>query len=153
MLRLRSFKKAQPKRFFKIMPVMRIKEHGFTLIELSIVVVLVSIIALFALTRYGDIAENARRAEAYSVLSEIAAAEHRYYTDDERGANPKYTGAITDLDTFSASPYSENFDFSVASTDANSGYALATKKVNRGDHNYWVCLGSGNRGADGVSCP
>jgi len=119
---------------------------GFTLLELLIVITLIGILAGIALTRYGPVLESGRRAEAYAVLTEILTAEKRYYLD-----NDTYTTTITDLDSFSAAPASDNFTFSVPSADVSTGYALATTSV--GGLNYWMCLQSGERGSGAASCP
>ncbi len=129
-------------------PLERIFLTGFTLIELLIVVVIIGIIATFAIIRYGNVTESARRAEAYAVLSEIVTAEKRYYLD-----NDVYTTTITNLDSFSTAPASDNFSFSVPSTDVDSGYALATHTPTGGSLNYWMCLQSGDRGSGAPSCP
>ena len=81
----------------------RIKVNAFTIIELLIVITLIGILMVVALVRYGPVAENARAAEAYSVLAQAAAGEKAYYVD-----NNAYTSAFTSLDNFSADPTSNN---------------------------------------------
>jgi len=98
-----------------------LKKKGFTLIELVIVVVIVTIIALFALVRYGNVAEKARSAEAYAVLSDIAASESGYYIE-WNGYNTTWSA----LDRYSSAPISNNFTYNLAS---NYGKATATTGV------------------------
>jgi type IV pilus assembly protein PilE len=64
------------------------KHHGFTLIELMIVVALIGILASFGYPAYQDQMRKTRRADCQAVLMEAANALERYYT--EQGA---YTGA------------------------------------------------------------
>lgn len=120
------------------------QKQGFTLLELLIVITILGIIALIALTRYGPVLENARASEAFSVLSEIVAAEKRYYIDDGSGVSGAYTTTITDLDSFEAVPASDNFTFSIPSANTTSGYAQAARKGSA-QKSHGMCLKSGAR--------
>ncbi len=127
---------------------------AFTMVELIIAIVIIGILAVTALISYGPLAENARQAEAYSILNEIVSAEKRYYADKDN-----YTMTITDLDSFSSIPASDNFTFSVPSDDSSAGYAQAARKSSAaGRKSYGMCLDSGKRAdcfADACdpSCP
>lgn len=114
---------------------------GFTLIELIIVAVILTVLASVALVRYSNVMEKARSAEAYSVLSDIVSAENGYFVE-----NNAYTSTITQLDRYEAVPQSSNFDFEVSSTDANSGYASAKGKGSA-QHSYGMCLKSAKKNA------
>ena len=56
--------------------------RGFTLIELMIVVVVLSIIMTIAVTSYRDSVLKARRAEAKADMLEMAQLLERYYTEN-----------------------------------------------------------------------
>ena len=124
------------------------KTSAFTLIELMIVVAILLILASFALVKYYAALEKARSAEAYAVLSDIAAAESGYYTE-----NDVYTATWANLDRYDAAPTSTNFDFSTALNNlAGSGYVQAIGTV--GMVNYYMCVTGGKRSAGSApSCP
>lgn len=109
---------------------------GFTLVELIIVVIIIAILATVALVQYGPVIEKARSAEAYAVLSDIAAAESGYYVE-----NNAYTVTWSDLDRYSAAPVSNDFTYSLAAT---YGKATSTK----GSNNYCMDF-SGAK----IACP
>lgn len=57
-----------------------IKQKGFTLIELMIVVAIIGIIAAIAYPSYRDSVNKTQRSDAMTSLSRLAAAQERYYT-------------------------------------------------------------------------
>ena len=124
----------------------RNKNAGFTLIELLIVIVLIGILAGIAMIRYGPTQESAKSAEAFSILSEIASAENRYYLE-----NSAYTSTISDLDSFSADPVSTHFTFSV---DTGNKYSKAAAKVGQAQNDYYMCIESGKTSTGSApTCP
>ncbi|MGH8161037.1 MAG: type IV pilin protein [Gammaproteobacteria bacterium] len=56
------------------------KEHGFSLIELMIVVVIVAILAAIAVPLYTSYGKNARRTAAINALNTVASREEGYYS-------------------------------------------------------------------------
>jgi len=69
-----------------------LKNAGFTLIELMIVIVIVGVLASIALPSYQDSVRKARRSDAQAALLEYANYMERYYTE-----NVTYTGASTTI--------------------------------------------------------
>lgn len=63
------------------------KKSGFTLIEIFIVILIVGILAAVAFTQYQNITEKSRYAEAYSVLTQIRAAQLKYYERNNKWAS------------------------------------------------------------------
>jgi len=130
----------------KLMHFRKKREYAFSLIELLIVIILIGILAAIAIARYGPVAENARAAEAYSVLAQAVAGEKAYYID-----NTAYTTTFSNLDNFSATPLSDNFTFSINTGTAGSEYVLATKTA--ASHNYCMCIANGKKLVDSTTCP
>lgn len=71
----------------------RTQPAGFTLIELMIVVVIISIIAAVAYPSYQDSVSKARRSDGQAALLDILNAQERYFTE-----NNTYTVTLADID-------------------------------------------------------
>jgi type IV pilus assembly protein PilE len=89
-------------------PCTRHAERGVTLIELMIVVVIVGIMAAIAYPSYKDYVDRAKRAEAKTLLLEIAARQERFYFD-----NNTYTASAEDLGYASDTPQSEEGNYAL----------------------------------------
>lgn len=130
-------------------------KKGLSLTELIVVIVIIGILAPLGFVQYGRVTENARSAEAYSVLADIVAGEKAYSVDN----NDSYTTDITALHNFTTVPTSDNFTFSVPSADSNSGYAQAARvAATSARKSYGMCLKSGKRASCSAdtcnpSCP
>lgn len=67
--------------------------RGFSLVELSIVVVIIAVLAAFAIPRLLRSVEKTKAAEAFQYLAAIRAAQERYH-----GQHGRYTSSADDLD-------------------------------------------------------
>jgi type IV pilus assembly protein PilE len=65
------------------------KNGGFSLLELMVVVAIVALLAALAYDNYSRYAFRSRRVDGQNLLTSIAAAEQRYYTNYN-----SYTGTI-----------------------------------------------------------
>jgi len=121
---------------------------GFTVIELVIVVVILSILAAVGLVQYSNVTEKARSAEAYAVLADIAAAETSYYLEN----NAYVTGTGNNwasLDRYSSEPLSDNFTFTLDPAH----YGKAAPKPGKGTNTYYMCFNGTNKGTSAPTCP
>jgi len=78
-----------------------ITKSGFTLVELAVVIVIIGVLAAFAVPRFRASVERSKAAEAFNYLSAIQAAQERYHA--KQGT---YANEVTALDIqFSAPKY------------------------------------------------
>lgn len=124
-------------------------QKAFTLIELIIVAIIVTILASVAIVQYKNVIEKSRSAEAYAVLADIAASESAYYSEYNA-----YTATWANLDRFDAAPSGQNFSFSTALDNVvASGYVKAIFIPGKGTTSYYMCVNGGTKGTSPPSCP
>lgn len=72
---------------------------GFTLVELAVVVVIIGVLAAFAVPRFMASVERSKAAEAFNYLSSVQAAQERYHA--RQGT---YASDLKDLDIKMTAP-------------------------------------------------
>ena len=75
------------------------RQRGFTLVELMIVVAIIGVLSVIAGTAYRKYADKARSSEVYSVLAEIRAKEEAYRTEFSMYCNTAATCATYATET------------------------------------------------------
>ncbi|MBN1587141.1 MAG: prepilin-type N-terminal cleavage/methylation domain-containing protein [Candidatus Omnitrophica bacterium] len=104
-----------------------IRERGMTLLELMIVIIIIAILAGFAVPQYVKIVERNRQGEAFQMLRAIRDAEIRYWHDAV-----VYTQDFNDLDMESPNNSPNRFfEYTVSNADAITFQLTATRNTYR----------------------
>lgn len=95
------------------------RQRGFTLIELMVTVVVISVLALIALPSYQQFVRQARRVEAQAELINLQRAFEKY-----RVNNPSYDGCVAA--GACSIPTSDYYTYSVSDA-SETGYSLSAE--------------------------
>ena len=68
-------------------------KKGFTLVELSVVIVIIGVLAAFGVPKFRNAVERSKAGESFNYLSAIRSAQERYHS--KQGT---YTATLADLD-------------------------------------------------------
>ena len=114
------------------------KAQGFTLVELAVVVVIIGVLAAFAVPRFLKSVERSKAAEAFNYLSSVNSAQERYHA-----RNGIYADEVDDLDVKMPTPeYFTVGTFAVPTgeTDFETGWELTLTRTgsSAGYGNYTV---------------
>jgi prepilin-type N-terminal cleavage/methylation domain-containing protein len=112
------------------------RRKGFTLVELAVVVVIIGVLAAFAVPRFLASVERSKAAEAFSFLAAVQASQERYHA--RQGT---YAANLTDLDIRLTSPkyfavgtiapggtgdLEDSWSLTLTRTGASAGYGAYT---------------------------
>lgn len=118
------------------------KKSGFSLVELTIVVVILGVLATFAVPRFMSSVEKTKASESFTYLAQIEGAQARYNAE-----NGRYANSTRDLDIeldrpefFTVSgPYSSNWDskweMKLTRNGASSGFGRYTVVFDQDGYN------------------
>ena len=73
--------------------------QGFTLVELAVVVIIIGVLAAFAVPKFRDAVERSKASEAFNYLATVRASQERYHA-----RNSTYASDLTKLDVHLADP-------------------------------------------------
>jgi prepilin-type N-terminal cleavage/methylation domain-containing protein len=109
----------------------RTGRRGFTLIELTIVLLLIGILAALAITTYSMMTNKARMTQAKTVLAHLFKMETAYFSDHDR-----YTDNVVLLDFDPVKyPY---YEVSVVLIDNGLNYIGTARGVGIMDNDLWT---------------
>lgn len=113
---------------------------GFTLIELMVVAVIASLLAAVAIPNYTRYTIKAARAQAKSVMLDMAQRQERYYTNNGTYLTVGTGSSVTGWQNFSGSSYaSRKYDVTTiagalgtgSTTDLTSGFTVVGTPANQ----------------------
>lgn len=122
-------------------------QAGFTLIEMMVIVAIIGILAAVAYPSYDEYVKRGNRSEGQALLSDAAAAQERYYSQ-----NYSYITSTADLAKLKTKTTSNTgkYTLTVSSVADDGGYTLtATQQFNDSKCGDLVLQATGVRGADG----
>jgi len=102
------------------------KKQGFTLVELMIVIVILGIISAYALTNTSGHVKKSHRAEAKSLMLQVAHQQERYFTEHNAYGTMKAIGNASEALTTE----SGNHQITVSLSNNNMAYTITAKPLN-----------------------
>jgi prepilin-type N-terminal cleavage/methylation domain-containing protein len=118
--------------------------RGFTLIEITIVLLLIGVLAAMAISTYRMMINKARMTQAKTVLGHLTKTEATYFSDHDR-----YTDNIVLLD-FDPVKYNY-YEVSVVLLDNGMNYTGAARGVGIMDNDLWTITKDGKPVQDNSS--
>jgi type IV pilus assembly protein PilE len=92
---------------------------GFTLIEIMIVIVIISLVAAFGYPAYQDYTRKSRRAAAHAALADLAARQEQFFLD-----NKSYTTSPVSLGLSSPLMTNGGYYSIIVTTVSATGYEV-----------------------------
>lgn len=114
----------------------RLGAGGFTLVELAVVIVIIGVLAAFAVPRFRDAVERSKAAEAFNYLSSVRAAQERYHARqgtyasdvsllDIKFSSPKYF-SVGDVGVGATGDLQDSWSQTLTRQGASAGYGNYT---------------------------
>ncbi len=106
---------------------------GFTLVELSVVIVIIGVLAAFGVPRFLKSVERSKAAESFAFLSAVRAAQERY-----QARQGTYSSSIDELDIQVQAPKYFDVPTSITATEDTWTLTLTRKAGSSGYGTYSV---------------
>lgn len=109
------------------------KQGGFSLVELTIVVVILGVLATFAVPRFMRSVERSKAAEAFNYCENVMSSQNAY-----QGRNSEFAKNVSDLDvtltdpqyftvgSVTSSDWNTKWELKLTRTGASGGYGAYT---------------------------
>jgi prepilin-type N-terminal cleavage/methylation domain-containing protein len=94
--------------------------RGFTLVELSVVIVIIGVLAAYAVPKFAQSVERSKAGEAFNYLNAIRSSQESY--NNRQGV---YATCFTDLDVSLTAPKYFNVPTSIVADEGNWNLQLA----------------------------
>ena len=88
---------------------MKVRQGGFTLIEMMVVVLIIGILSAVAFPSYVSYVQKSRRFEAQAALYEVAARMERYYTEKNTYADAEEPSDTSHYEISFVSPPAQTY--------------------------------------------
>ena len=101
------------------------RQHGFTLVEIMVVVVIIGILAAIAYPSYTEYVKRGYRTEGQAFLNDVSAREERYFAQ-----NNSYivaTNKYASLGLSSTNSSNTKYTLEISKVDDDGGYTLTAK--------------------------
>ncbi len=104
---------------------------GFTMLELIMVVIIISVLATLAIPSYGGFVEKARSAEAVSTISAIRTAQNLYKLESS-----KYASALDDISIQIPQGGATYWEYSISNASETSFSVTATRSSKKASSDF-----------------
>ena len=114
-----------------------VRQRGFTLLELLVVMVVVTILAAIAVSAYTEQVKKSRRTEAYNYVAQVQLQLERWRAENPTYCNTGATGCTTYTasGTYPTMPTDTYYTIAVSSASATTYTLTATLKSNTAQTN------------------
>jgi type IV pilus assembly protein PilE len=100
------------------------KQHGFTLIEMMIVVVIAAILASIAFPSYQEYVRRANRAEGQAFLQDVSARQERYLAQNNAYITAHDTADLQKLGLTNNLSETSKYTLTITAPNDSGGYLL-----------------------------